>query len=117
MTVRAINKDGGIVTSGQQFISGSAEVGQTIVTRLRLFTTEYFRDLSEGTDWWNKVLGKGNDTGQADAVIRSRIAQTIGVTRIIEYNSDYDLNERKFSVFCRVQTIYGPTDIQYTGSV
>lgn len=107
MTVRALNENGGIVTSGSHFINKEKEIAQTIVTRLKLFYGEYFRDITDGTRWFEDILGKGNATGNADAEIRRRISQTDGVNGILEYNSDFNLESREFSVTCSVLTTYG----------
>lgn len=111
MTVRALNENGGIVTSGRHFISDKEEVAQTIVTRLKLFYKEYFRDITDGTRWFEDILGKGNLTGGADAEIRRRISQTDGVSGILEYNSEFDFDNRTFTVSCSVLSVYGDITI------
>ena len=112
MTVRALKSDGGIVTSGSHFIStGAEEVAQTITTRLRLFLGEYFRDNTDGTDWFGSVLGKGNTTGVADAELRRRISQTENVNGIISFESNFDFETREYSVSCSVITPYGDVDV------
>ena len=111
MTVRALNANGGIVTSGTHFINSKEEIAQTIVTRLRLFYGEYFRDIKDGTRWFEDVIGKGNVNSTADSEIRRRISQTDGVSGILEYNSVFNFNERTFSVTCSVLTIYGDITI------
>ena len=112
MTVRALNANGGIVTSGRHFINNSEEVAQTIVTRLKLFYGEYFRNIKDGTRWFEDILGKGNTNGKADAEIRRRISQTEGVSGILEYNSEFDFDKRTFNVTCSVLTIYGDITIK-----
>ena len=112
MTVRKLTELGDIVTSGQHFTSGADEVAQTIVTRLNLFFGEYFRDISDGTRWFEDILGKGNTTGAADAELRRRISQTNGVNGILEYSSNFDFNNRTFSVVCSVATPFGEVSIE-----
>jgi hypothetical protein len=112
MTVRALTSSGGIVTSGLHFISGQQEIGQTIVTRLKLFYGEYFRDITDGTRWFQDILGKGNVNGSADSEIRRRISQTNGVNGIIEYSSNFDFTKRTFSVACTVSTRFGNLTIE-----
>ena len=111
MTVRKLDADGDIATSGQQFVSNKEEVAQTIKTRLMLFLGEYFRDTSDGTDWFGKILGKGRGLQTAEAAIRRRIAQSPGVLTINQFSADFDLTTRSLSVTCGVVTPYGQTNI------
>ena len=57
MTVRLLDSDsdGDITTSGQQFTTEVEEIAQTVKTRLRLFLGEYFRDVTDGTPWWESI--------------------------------------------------------------
>ena len=107
MTVRRLDENGDIVTSGVQFISGRDEIAQTIRTRLRLFFGEYFRDSQDGTPWFEQVLGKGSTLTNKDAVIKRRIIQTPGVLQLLTYNADYDINTRNYIVSGSVLTAFG----------
>lgn len=107
MTVRKLDADGDITTSGVQFIDGQSEVAQTVKTRLKLFLGEYFRDTSEGVPWFQKILGQKNVTGVADAIIRQKTLQTIGVSSLFEFTTDFDIQSRKYSVTIGVVTPYG----------
>jgi hypothetical protein len=94
-------------------------VAQAILTRLKLFTAEWFLDLTEGTAWLPNVPITGlpgiigmqpNDTTR-DIILRSRILGTKGVLEIIDYQSHLDPIARHFSVFATVATIYGVTTV------
>lgn len=117
MTVRKLTAYGDIATSGQQFIAGKEEVAQTIKTRLYLFLGEYFRDITDGTDWFGKILGKGKGLQTAEATIRRRIAQTPGALSVVEFSTDFDLPTRTLSVSCGVVTPYGQTTISIESPV
>lgn len=109
MTVRALDPEtGDIVTRGVQFISEQNEIAQTIVTRLRLFTGEYFRNINDGTPWFQVILDKSSTLTQKDAAIKRRIAETEGVQQILSYTTDFDINPRNYTVTCEVQTAFGP---------
>ena len=60
MTVRRLDDNGDIATSGIQFIGQAEEIAQTVKTRLKLFLGEYFRDINDGTPWFQQILGKGS---------------------------------------------------------
>ena len=115
MTVRKLDENGDIVTSGVQFIRERDEIAQTVKTRLQLFLGEYFRDTTDGTPWFESILGKGSALSNKEAVLRNRIVRTPGVIRLISFSTDYDLTTRRYSVSAGILTQYGTTDV-YIGS-
>lgn len=118
MTVRRLDvTTGDIVTSGVQFISGQEEIAQTIRTRLRLFLGEYFRNINEGTPWFQSILNKRGTLSNKDAIIKQRILQTDGVTQIIEYSADYDIDSRLYSIKCIVSTPFGNVPINFNEGI
>lgn len=117
MTVRRLQPDGDITTRGDQFLTGRFEAGQTVSTRLRLFLKEYFRDITEGTPWFQEILGKGQSLETKEAALRRRIQQTPGVRGIISFDTDFDLQSRTYSVSASVLTNDGVIAIDETGLV
>lgn len=118
MTVRRLDPDtGDIVTSGEQFLTGRAEVAQTIKTRLGLFFGEYFRDVTDGTPWFEEILGKGSTLTRRDATLRRRIAQTDRVVQLVRLDTNYDIDSRGYDVTGEVLTDFGVLDIQQSGTV
>jgi hypothetical protein len=92
-------------------------VGQSVQTRLLLFSGEWFLDTRAGTPWGgfplnDLVVQQGRILGvhtqlSRDAAIRERILTTNGVTAITNYFSTVDPNTRTYSVQAAVDTIYG----------
>ena len=81
------------------------------MTRLRLLRGEWFLDLTEGTPYAPAVLGK--HTKQTyDFAIRQRVLETEGVTAIDEYESLFDGETRRLTVNIRINTAYGPAEVQ-----
>ncbi len=111
MTVRLLDADGDISTSGQQFATEREEIAQTVQTRLRLFLGEYFRDVTDGTPWWESILGKEGTLSSKEAIIKNRIIRTEGVTRILSFSTNYDNSTRAYSVNAGILTIYGETEL------
>lgn len=107
MTVRKLDDSGDISTSGTQFLSDQKEIAQTVTTRLKLFLGEYFRDITDGTPWFQDILGKGQSLDVKDAVIKRRVLQTSGVLSVFEFNTDFDLQTRKYSVSVGIITPFG----------
>lgn len=115
MTVRRLDPEtGDIVTQGQQFITEREEIAQTIKTRLALFLGEYFRDITDGTPWFEQVLGKGTSRDTAEAVLRNRIAQTPGVVRLVSFSTTFDPLTREFSVSAGALTTFGLVEVEYS---
>ncbi len=108
MTVRLLDETGDIVTSGTIFTGGQAEIEQTIRTRLRLFLGEYFRDITDGTPWFEQILGKGVNMSAREAALRNRIANTPGVIRLTSFSLDFpSVDARSLTVTASVLTQYG----------
>lgn len=117
MTVRHIDPDtGDIVTSGEmQFIGGREEIAQTIKTRLALFLGEYFRNITDGTPWYEQILGKFVSLDIVESVLRVRIAATPGVVRLTSFDTDFNIDSRKYSVTAGVLTIHGIVEVSFNG--
>lgn len=117
MTVRKLNEQGDIVTHGDVFIHEREEIAQTCVTRLKLFLGEYFRDITDGTPWFQQILGKFESLNNVESILRNRIARTPGVVRLLSFNLDYDLQSRSIRISSYVLTQFGETEVLYNGAV
>lgn len=117
MTVRALDENGDIVTSGNQFLTERQEVAQTISTRLKLFLGEYFRDINDGTPWYQSILPKNTSLDLKDGILKNRILQTPDVVRLLSYDAAYDVDLRKYSVSASVLTTFGEILIQERGFI
>lgn len=115
MIVRRMDDDGDMVTEGVQFIEGVEAVEQVIKTRLRLFLGEYFRDITDGTPWFEQILGKGTSVTAREAAIRNRIVNSPNVIRLMSFDTDFDIDSRKYSVTATVLTNYGLLTVTENG--
>lgn len=112
MTVRLIDSvTGDIETSGRQFTSGAEEVAQTIKTRLRLYLGEYFRNINDGTPWWESILGKKGSLASKETIIKNRIIRTNGVKQLVAFSTDFNIDTRVYSISAVVLTDFGETTI------
>ena len=82
-------------------------VGQAVLTRLKLWYGEWFMNTSDGTPYYQDILGRHTNY---DLEIQSRILGTQGVTEILSYSSTVSA-DRHLAVNCTVNTIYGSTSI------
>jgi len=96
--------DGDIVTSGDHFVTGKEETRQACISRLRLFLGEYFLDATDGTPWFQSILGKAS-RDIAEANIKQRILGTRGVIAINSFEMTSDTKQRKISVVATLTDI------------
>jgi hypothetical protein len=88
--------------AGNFLVDSPQTVGQSVLTRLRLWRGEWWPYLQE-------VLGK-NTQPIYDTAIRQRVLATQGVTGIQEYKSTLG-PDRKLVVSMLIDTQFGPTSI------
>jgi hypothetical protein len=93
-------------------VNSAAAVTQIVMTRLRMWTNEYFLNSTEGTPWMDSVLGK--DQRLYDAVIKARILDSPGVSAISSYSSSLASGTRTVAVKADLDTIYGQATISTT---
>ncbi len=117
MTVRRLDSTGDIATSGEQFITGTDEIAQTVKTRLGLFLGEYFRDITDGTPWFQSILGKGSSVANKEAQLRRRIVRTEGVIRLTKFETDFDVQTRKYTVNVSALTTDGAITLGISNNV
>ena len=90
---------GGIAT-------GDDEVIQRIRTRLFRERGEWFLNTASGLPWYQD--GKGilgatlRDKGTVDLLIRKRILETEGVSRVLKLNSLFAAGQREYSIYMQV---------------
>lgn len=87
-----------------------AAVGQAVQTGLLLWQGEWFLDTSVGMPWIQGVLGKQTQA-VADGTIQNQVVNTQGVTDISSYESEFDTVNRTMDVALKIDTIYGPTQV------
>ncbi|MGO3890074.1 MAG: hypothetical protein ACTJHW_03765 [Paenalcaligenes sp.] len=116
MRVRRLGLDGDLVTRWKVFVTDREAIAQTIVTRLKLFLGEYFRDVDDGTPWFQSVLGKFENINAVEALLRNRIARSPGVVRLLSFDMQFDLDDRSLSIQAQVLTEYGEQDIQFSNA-
>lgn len=112
MRYRKLDTNGDyVIGTGADFLIDQPEApAQAVLTRLSLWTGDWFLDLTEGTPYRGDVLGKYNQINH-DAAIKQRILQTPGVNSILTYSSTYDGNTRLLSVSATIDTTYGQATI------
>jgi hypothetical protein len=107
MRYRKLSASGDYVLgSGADFhVNVPEAVAQAATTRLGLHTGECFWATDDGTPWETDILGK--NTAGRDAVLRARIVGTQGLKSLDSYDSQTDVNTRRFSAQASITTNYG----------
>ena len=105
--------DGDLATSGMQFYDGTAqEVAKAIEYRLKIFLGEYFLNVSEGTPWFQSILGK-NDASRGSLVIKNRILSTANVRTLTSYRFTFEQRERRLTVSADVVSDFGSFPFEF----
>jgi hypothetical protein len=92
--------------AGNFYVNTPAAVAQAVKTQLGLIEGEWFLDTTLGTPYNSKILGAGH-ISTYDAAIQEVIMNTQGVTKIIQYSSNYNPSTRQARVSVTLDTLYG----------
>lgn len=112
MRYRKLDANQDMVFGGGQaafFVDVPEAPAQAVSTRLKLLYGEWFLDVTDGTPWSTKVLGKYTGSTR-DVVIKERVMGTQGVASYSKYYS-YSNAQRQFFVQMQIDTIYGSVNI------
>ena len=86
---------------------------QSIQLELRTFRGEWFLDTTAGVPYFQEVFGpKKRELGEVDSIIKAAIMRVPEVNRILAYESSFADATRKFTVSAKVDTTYGPVDVE-----
>lgn len=96
------------------YYSGAQAVAQAIMTRLMLFEGEWWESVTDGTPWWQQILGQGTPSAQIALLIQNRILGTPYVTGITNLEFNFSNSTRGFGLSANVQTALGPTTVTYS---
>ena len=112
MRLRAMSPTGDMTWGngvGNFLINTPAMVAQLVMTRLNLWTYQWFLSFTEGTPYATNVLGK-NTKATYDAAITQRILTTPGVASLQSYQSQLSA-QRKLTWSATINTIFGPVSV------
>lgn len=86
---------------------------QAVLTRLRLWTQEWFLDLSDGTPYQDGILGIGTQE-TIEPILRQRISETQSVNDILSLDIQHDKDSRITYIATEIDTDYGAIIIEGT---
>lgn len=109
MKIRKLDTNGDIHFGygDADFISDSAQtVAQKVVQRLRLWEGEWFLDVTAGTPWKARVLGRKHSKNIVQ-IIKQRIEETEGVQSVSSLDVSFDGNSRNLKINAHIMTEWG----------
>ena len=106
MSIRALDTNGDWIygIGANAYLTGNAEIAESIQTRLLSFLGDCFFDVGAGIDWFGYLGGK--DQIGLNLAISAVILNTANVTGIRQLTVSLDDVTRKFQVSYQVQTTY-----------
>lgn len=118
MTLTRNFSNGDIVTNGSdQLADGERATMLSVIYRLRMVRGEDFLNVTNGTPWFDGILGHVNKEDAA-SLIRQQILLTPAVLGVSEFDFDYDRITHKYTVNATVVSDRGTTvPIMYSGEV
>lgn len=109
MKIRKLDTNGDIHFGygDADFISDSAQtVAQKVVQRLRLWEGEWFLDVTAGTPWKARVLGRKYSKNIVQ-IIKQRIEETEGVQSVSSLDVSFEGNSRNLKINAHIMTEWG----------
>jgi len=103
------------ITSGGDFIFGrgkasyktkSGAIAQNVVTRLRLFTDDWYLDVDSGISWI-EMLGTRGNSDRIQRAIEKSVLQTDGVKSISRLEIEKNSEDRSISIILEYNDIFG----------
>jgi hypothetical protein len=106
--------DGDLALTGNRLalVEGQQQIRQALLGRLRVFQGEWFLDVDAGTPWFQRILGKNLNPRGAEAALKAVIAETPGVTRLVQFSFNVDPATRQAQVAFEVGTDFGNVAIE-----
>lgn len=102
---------GGDYTVDVPFLTNSpACVGQAVLTRLLLYLGEWFLDTTDGTPWFQSIVGRHQNT-DPNTFVKQRILGTPNVTSIVSFTGTFDGPTRKYTMTAVIATAFGTTTV------
>ena len=97
-----LGADGGLA-----MVFDSEAIGQHAKQRTKTFKGEWFLNSDVGVPWLTEILGQGYNPALAEAVIKSVIQKTDGVTEIVTFSVVFDRSVRNLKTSnIEIKTIY-----------
>lgn len=105
--IRKLTADGDIVTSGEMWAKNEEAIAINVRTALQMFLGENFRNINEGTPWFQDILGAEGRSSIISAQLKRRILGVVGVQDITFFKADYDREKSTLNLQIEILTDSG----------
>jgi hypothetical protein len=92
------NGDRLIYNSNWVVIDDIDAIRQVIITKIKLYLGEWFKDVSLGVPWIQQIFRKGTSLGQVQSILIDEILSVEGATEMKKFEMDFDAKTRKLAV-------------------
>lgn len=111
MKYRKLDENGDMIFGNNKydFLLDTNAVAQAIKTKILLLKKEWWEDVRIGTPLFTSMLGSAMIPEQKtaiDLVLRDRILEVPNVESILDFESEFDRNKRKYLMRCKVETSF-----------
>lgn len=87
------------VTGSLALVYDSEAVGQHAKQRIKCFRGECPLDTEAGTPWLSEIMGKRYDPALSEAIVKTEIINTHGVSSITSFSVSFDRRKRELKTF------------------
>lgn len=110
MRYRPLSALGDYIVDQPFLVNSPACVAQAVLTRLLLYLGEWFLDTTDGTPWFQNIVGKHPNT-DPNTFVKQRIIETPNVTSIISFIGSFDGPTRRYTMTATIATAFGNTTV------
>jgi len=110
MIGRGLDSNNDLVIAGSNFaiVEDGAETVQHVRTRLLFYFGEWFLDTFAGTPYFEQIFTKPANLANIESILKTRILNTPGVIRLIEFSLEYTgQSQRRLVVDFSAETEFG----------
>lgn len=104
-----------IVFDNSDTPSVTTEVRQDVAQRLKIklstYLGEWFLDITQGVPYYESVFKKGATKSSVDLIFQTMVLEEEDVLSIVSWDSSLDNSSRTYSLYFRVDTDSGVTDV------
>ena len=106
------SRDLKILNFDLSLISERNQIAQNLGIRLRFILGEWFLDIEAGIPYFEDILIKSPNQYRVESVLKEEIVNTEGIIEILSFNSQFDSQNRLFSVQFACDTVSGQINLE-----
>ena len=112
LTLDPFNHDLLITNFDLSTVDDVDQITQNLGIRLRFFLGEWFLNIGVGVPYYQSILVKSPNQINVESALKSEIINTVGISEILSFASQYDNRTRQFSLQFSALSDAGPIIIE-----